>query len=252
MGSKLVEIVPEVEDAFGFAMPDEDAAALLTLGDLYDCVLAHRLHGKKNACLNAIAFHKTRHALMSVLQIPRKTLRLSTRLAAVLSRHRRRTWRTIEKTTGLRLPILRRPRWVVTAATLAAIVLGIAAPVLLGLKPFRGGVAVAILSTGVFGYVLFWLTELFAYEFPPDIATVGQLASAILARNYQPIVAEFKKPPTDVEIEQILRRIVGRQLGVGPDQLTKKTKFAEDVETHIPQIPPLFLPVGTNLPTHHV
>ena len=37
-----------------------------------------------------------------------------------------------------------------TLATLAAIGFGIATPVFLGLKPFGGGVIVAILSTGVF------------------------------------------------------------------------------------------------------
>jgi hypothetical protein len=252
MDFDLGDLVPEVENTFGFSIPPEDAAGLTTMDKLHDYVLAHRFHGKRDACVSSIVFYKIRRALMSVLQIPRDAMRVSTDLSAIIPKRRRRTWRAIERTTGLRLPFLRRPSWVVTVATLAAIGLGIATPVLLGLKPFHGGVAVAVLSTGVFAYVLFWLTEFLAYEFPPEVATVGQLAKAILARNYQPLIAEFRKSPTDAEIWEILQRIIGRQLRVGPNQLTNKTDYAEDVGTHIPQIPPLFLPVGTNWPTHPV
>jgi hypothetical protein len=229
-GDILLDIVLEVEDTFGFSIPDEDAAGLTTMSKLYDYVLAHRFRGKQDACLSSIAFYKLRRALMSVLEIPRNAVRVSADLAAIIPRRRRRTWRAIEKTTGCRLPWLRRPRWVVTLATLAALGLGAAVPMLLGLKPFRGGVAVALLSAGVFGLVfLYRLTEFLAYEFPPDVTTVGQLATATLARNFQPIVAQSKQSATDAEVWEILRRIVGERLGVRLDQLTKETDFVKDL-----------------------
>ena len=155
MGLELVELVLEVEDTFGFSIADEDAAGLTTMGKLYDYVLAHRFRGKQDACLSSITFYKIRQALMSVLEIPRDAVRVSTELPAIIPKRRRRTWRAIEKTTGWRLPWLRRPRWVVTLATLAALGLGAAVPMLLGLKPFRGGVAVALFSAAVFGFVFF-------------------------------------------------------------------------------------------------
>ena len=73
------------------------------------------------------------------------------------------------------------------------------------------------------------MTEFLAYEFPPDVATVGQLAKATLARNFQPIVAQSKQSATDAEVWETLRRIVGEQLGVRPDQLTKETDFVKDL-----------------------
>jgi acyl carrier protein len=225
------DVVLEVEDAFGFSIPNEDAAALTTMGKLYDYVLAHRFRGKQDACLSSITFYKIRRALMSILQIPRDAVRVSTELPAIVRKRRRRTWRAVEQTTGLRLPMLRRPRWVVTIATLAAVGLGIATPALLGLKPFRGGIAVALFTAGVFGFVfLYRLTEFLAYEFPPDVATVGQLAKATLARNYQPLVAEAKKSATDAEVWDALQRIVGEQFGVRLDQLTKETDFVKDLK----------------------
>ena len=125
--------------------------------------------------------------------------------------------------------MLRRPLWAVTIAALAVMGLGIAVPAILGLKPFGGGVAVALISMFVFAFVFFKLTEFLAYEYPPDVTTVGQLAKAILARNYLPIVAESKKSATDGEVWEILQRIVVEQLGVRPDQLTKETNFVEDL-----------------------
>ncbi len=130
------ELMLEVEDALGFSIPVEDAAELSTMGKLYDYVLAHRFRGKQDACLTSMTFYELRRALMSVLQIPRDSVRVSTELSAIIPRRRRRTWRAIEKATGYRLPLLRRPRWFVTLATLAAVVLGITVPVLAGLKPF--------------------------------------------------------------------------------------------------------------------
>lgn len=229
MGLDSVELVLQVEDAFGFSIPEEEAADMTTVGKLYDYVLAHRFRGKQDACLSSVTFYKIRRALMSALKIPRHAVRVSTDLQEIIPNHRRRAWRAIADASSLRLPILQRPRWIVMIATLTAIALGAATSILLGLAPFRGGVMVAILSAGVFGYALFWLTTFLAYEFPRDVATVGQLAKATLARNYQPIVAEVKKLTTDAEIWDILRRIVGQQLGVQPDLLTKETNFVKDL-----------------------
>jgi hypothetical protein len=225
----LYELMLEVEDAFGFSIPAEDAAELSTMGKLHDYVLAHRFRGKQDTCLTSMTFYRLRKALMSVLQIPRDAVRVSTELWAIIPRHRRRTWRAIERTMGFRLPFLRRPLWFVRLAALAAIALGVAAPLLAGLKPFRGGVLSAIVVTGVFVSVFFCrLTECFATEFPPDILTVGQLAKGILARNYRPIVAESKKSATDAEVWEILQHIVGEQLGVRAGQLTKDTDVVKD------------------------
>jgi hypothetical protein len=223
------ELMMEVEYTFGFSIPEEDMADLSTMGRLYDYVLARRFRGKQDACLTSMAFCKLRRALMSVLQIPRDALRASTELTTIIPRRRRRTWRAIERTAGFRLPLLRRPQWFVRLATLAAIGLGVATPALLGLRPFGGGIIVAILSMCVFAYVLFWLTESFAYMFPPDVSTIGQLAKATLARNYQRIVAESKRSATDAEVWDILRRIVGEQLGLRPEQLTKETDVLKEV-----------------------
>jgi hypothetical protein len=226
MNWELSRIVPDIEDAFGFAVADEDVAKLITVGDLYDYVLARRFRNDHGACLGSIAFYKVQRTLMSNLQLSRDAVQPSTSLSVVVTKHRRRTWQAIEKQTGLHLPVLRRPNRVATTATLAAIGLGISVPLLLGLKPFGGANVAAIVSIAAFGYILYVLTESFAHELPAEIVTVGDLAKAVLARNYQPILAEVKKPAADAEVWDTLRRIVGDQLATLPGEVARETELS--------------------------
>jgi hypothetical protein len=53
MNLEIIEIVRNVEDAFGFSIPDEDAAKFNTAGSLYDYVLAHRLRAKRTPASTA-------------------------------------------------------------------------------------------------------------------------------------------------------------------------------------------------------
>ncbi|MEN6452428.1 MAG: hypothetical protein ABFC96_18220 [Thermoguttaceae bacterium] len=211
----LSTMTPQLEDAFGFSIPPEDIAGLTGCDKLREYVLDHRFRGSKDACLNSIALYKVRRALMAVLKAPRDALQPSTRLATILPRHRRRIWQAIERTAGCRLPWLRRPPWVVTLASIAAFALGIAVPATLGIKPFRGGVLVGLISIAAFGFALAWLTERLAHDFPPGVTTVGELARAVLARNYRPILAELNPSMSEADVEEILQRIVGGREVVG-------------------------------------
>ena len=230
MGLALVELIMTVEDTFGFSIPDEDAPNLNTMGNLHEYVLAHRFPQDRKACLSSVTFYKIRRALMSVLKLPRKDVRVSTELSTIIHGHRRRVWRAIEQTTGLRLPQLRRPTWVTATAVLATIALAVAMPTLLSLPPFGGAVLVAILTAFVLGYSLVWLTAPLALQFQLDCTTVGQLATATLARNYRAIVEESAKVASDAEVWNILCSIVAEQLGARSADLTKQTDFVKDLD----------------------
>jgi hypothetical protein len=226
MDWELARVLPSVEDAFGIAIPEEDAANLTTVNDLCDYVLARRFHGG-NACLQNIAFYRIQRAVMSILQLPGSAVQPSTKLSVVMCKHRRRTWRAIEKQTGFRLPPLRRPQRIVTMSTLVAIGLGVSVPLGLHLKPMHGANLVAIVSIAVFGYLMHGVTEFFAYDFPPDVVTVGDLAKAALARNYQSILAESKKSATDAEVFDVLRWIFGEPLGIPCNQAAQELELSQ-------------------------
>lgn len=213
MAFDVVKLAIAVEDAFGFIVPDEDLPTLNTAGKWFDYVLAHRFRGKRQACLRSITCYHIRRAIMSVLQIPREELQAETPLSTIIPRHRRRVWRALQKTSGFRLPQLRRPRWVATAVMLATIGLAIAVPVLLSFTLLNGAVLVGILTAFTVGYACSWLTRPLEIDFHPECPTMGQLAVATLARNYRAIVGALDTSVSDAEVWQRLSSILAEQLG---------------------------------------
>jgi acyl carrier protein len=75
MGLGTVELVMEVEDAFGFAIPDEDAEKIQRCGELH-AYAVHRLRPLGGApCRSAAAFHRVRRVLLRHLPVERRQVR---------------------------------------------------------------------------------------------------------------------------------------------------------------------------------
>jgi hypothetical protein len=228
MGLGFVELIVAVEDAFGFAIPDEDAAGIENVGRFYEWILAHRLCEKRDACLYSMTFYKVRRAMMSVLHVARDAIRPSTDLASLVSKHYRRTWRDLQAASGFRLPELRRPLWLVRAAACLAVAFGIATPVALHVQLGHGASAVAIVATIVYGYLFVWLTKPLAFDIQPEFATVALFVRAVMARNYWAITKEAERHAEDAEAWKILQNIVGKHLGLSPELVTKETRLQRD------------------------
>jgi hypothetical protein len=229
MDPELVGLIAAVEDSFGFAIFEEEAVRLQTVGQLYDHIRSHRLGGSQDDCFRRIAFHKIRRALMWVRQVPRDAIGTSTGVKALIPFHRRHAWRALQKATGLRLPQLRRSGWVMAGAGLAVLAVAVAMPRILGLGLFNGAILVGLLSAYVAGHCLAWLTSPFASEPPPDCATVGALASAMVDRNFPAIGEEAHAHPSDAEAWQALQSIIGEYWGLEARRVTPET----DLHQHL-------------------
>jgi hypothetical protein len=228
MGLDLMELVLAVEDAFGFSIPDEDVAKLDTMGKLYEDILAHRFQSENQGCLTSIVFYRLRRAMMAVLDVPRKNVRVATRLSVIIPRHRRRAWHAIQKAARLRLPPLRRPDWVNAVLVTAVLVLAIATPLLLGRTLLNGAIVVGILAAVGGGYLLSWLTIPLAFAFQPFCHTVGELTLASLARNFQALHQEAGASNA-AEVWDMLCRCVAKEFGIEAGGLTKETNFLKDL-----------------------
>ena len=229
MGLDAVELVMEVEETFGFAIPDEDIVSLDTVGKLYDYILAHRFEGRQQGCLTSVAFYKLRRALMSVCGMARGDVRLSQDLAAIIPARRRQQWSALQKAMGLRLPDLIRPVWVTAMATAISCALAIAAAVFLIARTGVSGAALAALCIWfVVLYVSYQATKPLAVAFPSECATVGSLAKSILHRNYGAISDECQRADVE-EAWNTLRSLIVEQLGVRPDDVTREASFVKDL-----------------------
>ena len=229
MGLDSVELVIEVEKTFGFSIPDDDVAALDTVGKLYDYILAHRFEGTEQGCLTSVAFYKLRRALMSVFGMARSDVRPSLEVAAIIPARRRRLWRDLQEAMGLRLPSLVRPLWVTILATTVGCALVVAAAVrVTAWVGVAGAVLLALFFMCVLTYVLDKGTEPLAVEFHPAFADVGGLTKSILRRNYGAISDACQRTSAD-EVWDTLRALIVEQLGVRLDDVTKEASFVKDL-----------------------
>jgi len=90
MGLELVELVIAIEETFGISIDDGAAAGLTTPALL----IAHVQEAVKSrpanrVCLSQRAFHLVRTALCEVTQVPRKEIRLETRIRRLLAKEKR-------------------------------------------------------------------------------------------------------------------------------------------------------------------
>jgi acyl carrier protein len=228
MGLDSVELVLTVEESFGFSIPDEDAAELATVGKLYDYILTHRFQGKQEACLSSVTFYKIRRAMMSVLKIPRKDLRLSTNLSTLIPQHRHRIWNNIEETAALVFPKLKRPFWVNILIILLTGGLTMWLVRLCPQMPLSTSICLSFVVFCIIGVTLIFLATPLESVFQANCATIGELTKSVLAKNYGKISDECDKANA-TEIWDSLCSIISEHLGVAKTKLTKETNFVRDL-----------------------
>jgi acyl carrier protein len=228
-GSDAEDLVIEVEDTFGFSIPDRDCEFLDTVGKLYDYILQHRFKAKPVGCVTNVAFYKLRKALMTVFGISRTDVQLSLDLARLVPTPRRKRWSELQHALGLRLPQLVRPLWVTVFATVIGFSL-VAGAYLLFSKTL-GGFAIWIglpVVVCIVPYVLYHVTEPLATRLCSEFTTVGGLTKSILRKNYGALSDQCQRA-NPAEIWSTLCALIGEELGVDPNQLTPETNFVKDL-----------------------
>ena len=229
MGLDLVELLMEVEEAFGISIPDEDAPAVETVGSFHDCLLRQLGTHQQTGCLTAVAFYQVRRALISVLGLPRKQLRPSTNLRQLIPvRGRRATWKRLQDSLGLKLPKLSLPMWSVVFTLAAPFVVGLGCrwvPTLLGHSaatagwfPYLAGVLTLVIAL--------MLGNHFASGLHANLQTVGGLARGVLANNYAALAAQVGGSH-EKDVWNALQFIICEQFDLKPEQVTRETRLVD-------------------------
>jgi acyl carrier protein len=228
MGLDLVELIIEVEEAFGFSIPDYEASRITTVGDLYEYILKHRFQGKSEACLSSVAFYKIRKGMMSTWHIPRKEIRLSSKISSLIPKSHRSAWKDLEKTILLQLPGLTRPISLKILATLA--IIGISIMVMIMLSTILNWFSLwpALFAAGATGYLLYKITEPFEINIPSAFSTVEKLTKKVLSANYGKISDECNRS-NDKEVWQSLQTIISEFLAIRVIDIKKESHFVKDL-----------------------
>ncbi len=238
MGLELVEIVMDVEQTFGVHLPRAETPAMDTVGQLHDLLVKTLAERPEAARLESHVFERVRNALESAGRASPGQIDPSTPLCDILPlTTRRRAWKRLQGSLPWVVPPLRRPRLVGALVTVAAIALAWACtfgprnPNWLTANPAVAMVCLFYIGplAAFFVVVGVWFTTPLAVVWRPDIPTVGDLASTVVAMNYgNP--AEQRTWSAE-EIWNTLRQIIVDVLGVDPAQVTPDARFVDDLGT---------------------
>jgi acyl carrier protein len=101
MGLDTIELVMEVEDAFEFGIPDEDAEKLLRCGDLHAYIVQRLRPLGDLPCHSAAAFHRLRRVLLRCLPLERKQVRPGALIHRLMGEAHAHRWASIARDLGL-------------------------------------------------------------------------------------------------------------------------------------------------------
>lgn len=206
-----VDLVEDIESAFGIRFSDVEAETCHTVGDLHGLILAKLpdREGRPEACQTARAFYRLRRAIND--RFPDRRICPATRLDELVPRYA--TGRLLDelgRATGLRMPV--------GSLSVFAIIAAVAL-VGLGALFYRWtGAAVGLIGAyGILRLCAHWASA------PKRIGTVGDLAKAVTGTN----IATLKLPGEqlhDREVWSVMEEIIRDLLNYG-GPITRSTRF---------------------------
>ena len=212
MGMDLYELVLRIEDDFGIDITNEEAATVVTVEDLWR-IVAGKV--KPRRCATSAAFYSIRRGFMETTRCARAEIRPGTPLEALLPwRRRGRLWNDLGRRMNRPLPRLEYSwpvEWLLILSGFAT------AAVTARMLPnsFLNPAVVLILGM-LMGFSLRGIARPLATQFPPGLASVGDLA-----RSAAPIEG--------TDLWEAYRRIVADQLGLAVDDITPSASFVDDL-----------------------
>lgn len=227
MGLDGVELVMSVEEEFGVAFTDGEAAEMVTFGDMVDQVW-ERVGDSEGACLSARGFCKVRRILMQDFGIDRASVAVDKPIQAYFpSQKPHQFWPKLICLLGhepTHVP-LERPSVMVAGIVGASMVLTYWVFITMTRHyPMSGMLLTLFVIVALFYlfcFVLFFLTRRCCTQIPKRFRITHDLIRLVgsSGNSYR----------SKVQVESKLRELVCEQLAISPDEVTLAAKFMEDL-----------------------
>lgn len=230
VGEDTWELFESIEESFGVQLGDYNNLAGTSILEL-----SQRIEGQANfpgedSCLSLVAFNRLRRGFQNVAGAPRSSIRPTTRVKDLLPwRTRHVQWASLQSELGLEIPRLNLPIWLLALCLLLPIVIVIYARASLGLRVSGGMMAI-----GSFLLILLAVRAAMLYPartVPKDIETVGDLAKAIVARNYC-VFATAHGSSHERAMLPALRLLVAMQTGISIEKIRPETRIPSDLNIY--------------------
>lgn len=228
MGLDGAEMIIEVEDEFGVGVDESHEGVMLTVGDLYQHIVAALRERDETPCPSSTIFFRLRRGLVNVSGVGRRDVRLDTRLDEIIpapGRHAK--WDRLRREHRLMLPSLVRPPLLAWGPAVSTVVL------------FAGAVVALQLWNSIVGFVSFLtgalavagvarLTQNMASRIPPGCETVEETVRLLADAHYGGDPAP-KMSWSEPEVWEKLTSIIVEQLNVDPAKVTPDARFVADL-----------------------
>jgi acyl carrier protein len=230
MGLDSVEILVNVENAFGITISNYEAEKIATVRDIHNLVW-RTLQGRQSMrCKTQQLYYKIRYILATKFNVPKDAIELDASLNEIFSAtNRRLLYRKLEKEMQLQLPPLVLPFGWVTVLRITGGVLIIGTLVIslvmvnrfnytrwLYLLPVLG-----ILLTNFFSNLL----DAVRTVFWPDL--LSDFTREVLKLNYSTLVQE--NGANQKEVEQVIDHIIADIAGVDIKEVTPEKHLGNDL-----------------------
>jgi acyl carrier protein len=230
MGLDSVEILVNVENAFGITISNYEAEKIATVRDIHNLVW-RTLQGRQSMrCKTQQLYYKIRYILATKFNVPKDAIELDASLNEIFSAtNRRLLYRKLEKEMQLQLPPLVLPFGWVTVLRITGGVLIIGTLVIslvmvnrlnysrwLYLLPVLG-----ILLTNFFSNLL----DAVRTVFWPDL--LSDFTREVLKLNYSTLIQE--NGANQKEVEQVIDHIIADIAGVDIKEVTPEKHLGNDL-----------------------
>jgi hypothetical protein len=220
----VVGLIRAIEDYFGIEFPSDGSMQCSTFGDLFKVIMMlrpRRIEPSAAAQVDQLALDRIRTALSAILGSKSAELEPSTDLRNLIPfPKRRRVWAQLQRESGLRLPQLLIPRWILFRFHAAVITFAIC------FFPSIGGHAL-VLAVSILLIGLICLLP-FAVAIQPDHRTLAGLSEEVAKINFARLAATGTHYQAD-EVWAILVNLTSLELGVPAEQLVPSARWVQDL-----------------------
>jgi acyl carrier protein len=230
MGLDSVEILVNVENAFGITISNYEAEKITTVGDIHNVVWRNVQGRQSMRCRSQQLFYKLRYLLISKFQVPREDIEPDASLNDIFpKKNRRLKYLRLQKELQLKVPELVLPAaWgrllIITGVTLIPGLLALALVLIYGygytswlyLLPGLGIIATLFISN---------ILDAVRTEFKPEM--VKAYTQTVLAFNYGTLITN--KGINRDEMEIIINNIIAETIGLDLQDISAEKSLTNDL-----------------------
>ena len=230
MGLDSVEILVNVENAFGITIANFEAEKITTVGDIHSIVWRSVQGRQSMRCKSQQLYYKLRHALLTKFRVDKDAVELNASLNEIFPKaNRRRLYRKLEKELRLKLPPLVLPEaWEIALRfTGLLLIIGTLVGSLIMINQFNYTRWLYLLpGLGVLLTIFFSnLLDSVRIVFKPAI--VKDYTQTVLSLNYTTLIQQ--NGTNRKEVELIINNVIAETIGLELHEIAPEKKLQDDL-----------------------